>query len=72
MSPGGETIDWIAGAYYQRNELDISRRIDALDFLLSGPLSTTALYSEEPGVPSVFDQDGDSWAVFCPGHLECH
>lgn len=67
VSPGGETIDWIAGAYYQRNELDISRRIDALDFLLAGTLSTTALYSENPGVPSVFDQDGESWAVFGQG-----
>ncbi|WP_279244850.1 TonB-dependent receptor [Candidatus Litorirhabdus singularis] len=67
VSPGGETIDWIAGAYYQRNELDISRRIDAIDFLQSGPLSVAALYSEEPGVPSVFDQDGESWAVFGQG-----
>lgn len=67
VSPGGETIDWIAGAYYQRNELDISRRIDALDFLLAGPLSVAALYSEEPGVPSIFDQDGESWAVFGQG-----
>ena len=67
VSPGGEMIDWIAGAYYQRNELDISRRIDALDFLLAGPLSTAALYDAETGQPSVFDQDGESWAVFSQG-----
>ena len=36
VSPGGETIDWIAGAYYQRNELDISRRLETIDFLQSG------------------------------------
>ena len=25
VSPGGETIDWIVGAYYEQTELDISR-----------------------------------------------
>ena len=68
VSPGGETIDWIAGAYYQQSELDISRRIDAIDFLLLGPQSVAgALYSEEPGEPSIFDQDSESWAVFAQG-----
>ena len=68
VSPGGETIDWIAGAYYQYNELDISRRFDAIDFAQSGPLSVAgALYAEEPGVPSKFDQDSESWSVFGQG-----
>ena len=68
VSPGGETIDWIAGAYYQYNELDISRRFDALDFAQLGPLSAAgALYSPEPGVPSKFDQDSESWSVFGQG-----
>ncbi len=67
VSPGDETIDWIAGAYYQRNELDISRRLEELDFAQSGPLSTSALYSAGTGVPSVFDQDSESWAVFAQG-----
>ncbi len=68
VSPGDATINWIAGAYYQRNELDISRRIEAIDFLLSGPQGVAgALYSEEPGVPSVFDQEGESWAIFGQG-----
>ena len=68
VSPGGETIDWIAGAYYQSTELDISRRLDALDFLLAGPLSVRgALYAEEPSAPSIFDQEGESWAVFAQG-----
>ena len=67
VSPGGETIDWIAGAYYQRNELDISRRLETIDFLQSGPLSTSALYAPDPGVPSVFDQEGESWAMFGQG-----
>jgi outer membrane receptor protein involved in Fe transport len=68
VSPGGETIDWIAGAYYQHTELDISRRIDAIDFALSGPLSVGgALYAEDSGIPSTFDQESDSWSVFGQG-----
>jgi outer membrane receptor protein involved in Fe transport len=67
VSPGGETIDWIAGAYFQRNELNISRRLETIDFLQSGPLSTSALYAPDPGVPSVFDQEGESWAMFGQG-----
>jgi outer membrane receptor protein involved in Fe transport len=67
VSPGGEIIDWIAGAYYQRTDLDISRRLETIDFLQSGPLSTSALYAPDPGVPSVFDQEGESWAVFGQG-----
>jgi len=67
VSPGGETIDWIGGVYYQQNELDISRRLDAIDFLQSGPLSTSALYNQDAGLPSVFDQEGESWAVFAQG-----
>ncbi|CAH0990677.1 Vitamin B12 transporter BtuB [Sinobacterium norvegicum] len=67
VSPGGEAIDWIAGAYYQQSELDISRRLETVDFLQSGPLSTSALYQPDAGVPSVFDQEGESWAVFAQG-----
>lgn len=67
VSPGDETIDWITGAYYQRNELDISRRLDALDFAQSGPLSTSPLYDPDTGVPTIFDQEGESWAVFAQG-----
>ena len=69
VSPGGETIDWIAGAYYQQGELDISTQVFAIDFAQSGPISVPPLAAEgnEPGRPSVFDQDSDSWAVFGQG-----
>ncbi|MCX2982935.1 TonB-dependent receptor [Halieaceae bacterium IMCC14734] len=68
VSPGGETIDWIAGAYYQQSEVNISQRVDAIDFALSGPLSVAgALYADEPGVPSTFDQESKSWAIFGQG-----
>ena len=71
VSPGGETIDWIAGAYYQYNELDISQQVFAIDFAQSGPLSVAgALYADPaglPGAPSQFDQDSESWSVFSSG-----
>lgn len=67
VSPGGDTVDWIVGAYYQTAELDIARTNEAIDFALLGPLSVGALVSL-PGsgdpVPTQFDQDSDSWAVF--------
>jgi iron complex outermembrane receptor protein len=67
VSPGGETLDWIAGAYYQQSKLNISTRVDALDFALSGPISVPPLFTDRPGVPSTFDQDSSSWAVFGQG-----
>ncbi|MDX1734914.1 MAG: TonB-dependent receptor [Halioglobus sp.] len=69
VSPGDETIDWIAGAYYQHNDLYIRNRVDAIDFALSGPLSVAgALFSDNPNpVPARFDQESDSWAIFGQG-----
>ncbi|WP_170287237.1 TonB-dependent receptor [Halioglobus maricola] len=69
VSPGGETIDWIAGAYLQRGELEISSQTVDLDFAQSGPISVVPLYSAATagGVPSVFDQESDSWAIFGQG-----
>ncbi len=67
VSPGGETIDWIVGAYYQQGELDISTQIAALDFAQSGPISAPPLLAGGVGTPSIFDQDSESWAVFGQG-----
>jgi len=67
VSPGGETIDWIAGAYYQQGELDISSQVVAIDFALSGPISVPPLFADRPGVPGIFDQESDSWAIFGQG-----
>jgi outer membrane receptor protein involved in Fe transport len=64
VSPGGETLDWIVGAYFQTSELDVSKTNTDLDFLLSGPLSVIPLVGTAPGLPSIFDQDSESWAVF--------
>ena len=65
VSPGGETVDWIAGVYYEYNELDVSRGNPAVDFALSGPLAVTPLVAlVEEGVPTKFDQDNETWAAF--------
>jgi len=67
VSPGGEIIDWIVGAYYQESELDISKANPVLDFAQSGPLAVPALVATLPAEPSIFDQESDSWAVFAQG-----
>ena len=36
VSPGGETIDWIAGAYYQYNNLKISSNLSSPRFCAIG------------------------------------
>jgi iron complex outermembrane receptor protein len=64
VSPGNESFDWIVGGYYQASELDISNRVDEIDFQLSGPLSVPALVSTTGNPPSQFDQDSESWAAF--------
>ena len=66
VSPGGETIDWIAGAYYEYAELDISRVNTALDFAQVGPLVVPPLVNL-PGTtpePTKFDQDTDALGIF--------
>ena len=67
VSPGGETLDWIVGGYYEQTELDISRVNEYIDFALMGPLSVPALYAPFPGPPSVFDQETEGWALFAQG-----
>ena len=67
VSPGGETLDWIVGAYYQQSELDRSSPNIALDFLLSGPISVPALATTQDGRPGFYAQESDSWAVFAQG-----
>jgi iron complex outermembrane receptor protein len=68
VSPGGETLDWIVGGYYQTSELDISRGNGAIDLALLGPGAGTALVLlGEPTPPTVYDQESSSWALFAQG-----
>ncbi|MFT6286739.1 MAG: outer membrane receptor protein involved in Fe transport [Alcanivorax sp.] len=68
VSPGGEALDWIVGAYYQQAELDVSRVNTDLDFALLGPISVAALVGLGlEAQPSLFEQESNSWAVFAQG-----
>ncbi len=68
VSPGGETLDWIAGVYYQTSELDRTGDNVALDLALLGPITLAPLIKiAEPRAPGLFDQDSDSWAIFAQG-----
>jgi outer membrane receptor protein involved in Fe transport len=70
VSPGGETLDWIAGAYLQTSELNRSREDFAADIGLLGPLAAGSgplIKIAEPVAPPLFDQDSDSWAIFAQG-----
>lgn len=67
VSPGGDTVDWIVGAYYQQSELDRSSPNVALDFLQSGPLAVPALVTTLPNPPGLYAQESDSWAIFAQG-----
>ena len=73
-SPAGETFDWIAGAYYQKSELDFEDQFYVTqNSILPAVLSTTlnsALVDALSGgllgqqVPRVFEQDSDLWSAF--------
>lgn len=60
-SPGGETIDWIAGAYYQTNELDFEDHTNVPEDSLLRLLSPA--YS---GISArrTYEADTDLWSVF--------
>lgn len=66
VSPGGETLDWIAGAYAEHAELSVNRVSTAADFALSGPISVGALVAlpDTTPEPTSFDQDTDAYAAF--------
>jgi outer membrane receptor protein involved in Fe transport len=68
-SPGGETIDYIAGVFYQTSELGYDDSINLVD----GTILTQVLGSAAPPLAPfanlsasqrTFEQDSDLWAVF--------
>ncbi|TVZ40771.1 outer membrane receptor protein involved in Fe transport [Alteromonadaceae bacterium 2753L.S.0a.02] len=60
-SPVGETVEWLAGAYYQDYEQQFSDRndISATNFLTGSYPQLTGT-----GMLREFEQNSDSWAVF--------
>lgn len=68
-SPGGETIDYIAGVFYQTSEISYGDRINLVD----DTILTQVLGSAAPPLAPLanlsatqrqFEQDADLWAVF--------
>ncbi len=72
-SPTGERMEWIAGAYYQSNEMDSIETIDVPSTSILGGLPglspTFALMSNIPGTGArrLNNQESDLWAVFAQG-----
>lgn len=60
-SPGGETIDYIVGAYYQTNELDFADKINVPDNSLLRLLNPSFAGID---TQRFANQESDSWAVF--------
>lgn len=72
-SPGGETVDYIAGIFYQKSELDFQDAIIIPDDSLLLPAfagTLTALGLADPSViqgtstERTFEQDTDLWSAF--------
>jgi len=69
-SPGGETLDWLVGVYFQDSSLDFfdTLQVDGQSILipvvdaLAGP-GAGALVANT-GTPRTLDQDADTFAVF--------
>ena len=69
-SPGGETIDWIAGAYWQENNLDLAYDarfgMATLSPLLAAvpPLSGFAPLMTTVNRETTYELESDSWSAF--------
>lgn len=68
-SPGGETIDYIAGVFYQSSELDYNDSINLVDDtiltqVLQGAAPPLAPLANLSATQRTYAQDSDLWAVF--------
>ncbi|MEH6589044.1 MAG: TonB-dependent receptor [Halioglobus sp.] len=68
-SPGGETLDYIAGVFYQTSELDFSDSINLIDDtiltqVLGNAAPPLAPFANLSASKRQFEQDSDLWAVF--------
>lgn len=75
VSPGGETVDWIAGAYYQKWDLDFRSDFLVDDENLWSALGTLGAAINRPDLRALseltnlrntreYDGDSETWAVF--------
>lgn len=77
-SPTGEQFDWIAGAYYQKSELDFEDQFYVTDTSIlpqvlgtvlatnpaTAPLAPLSALLRGEQVPRVFSQDSELWSAF--------
>lgn len=77
LSPGGETVDWVAGLYYYQEDYDINRQSsfgnDFCNFLVPAVAAATCLagVAADPiFADTAFTQELSSYAVF--GQAEWH
>lgn len=65
VSPGGETVDWIAGVFYQESDLEYADRIRVFEDSVLGLLSGGAL---QPilgqNAARTYNADSELWAAF--------
>jgi iron complex outermembrane recepter protein len=68
-SPGGETLDYIAGVFYQTSELDFTDSINLVDGtiitnVLNGAAPPLAPFANLAASQRSYASDSDLWAVF--------
>ncbi|UTA47262.1 TonB-dependent receptor [Simiduia sp. 21SJ11W-1] len=64
VSPGGETVDWIAGVFYQSNELDFKEATSFSETSILGLLDPQLALIQGITVPRDYEQDATAAAVF--------
>ncbi|MEH6519541.1 MAG: TonB-dependent receptor [Halioglobus sp.] len=64
VSPGGETIDWIAGVFYQSSELDFEADVNIFEDSVLGLLSPAFGPILDTSRNNQYTADSDLWAVF--------
>lgn len=64
VSPGGETIDWIAGVFYQESELDYKDDIIIFEDSVLGLANPAAVPILGTQASRTYTSDSELWAVF--------
>jgi iron complex outermembrane recepter protein len=64
VSPGGETVDWIAGVFYQSNELDFNEATSFSKTSILGALNPQLAIIQGISVPRAYEQDASAAAIF--------
>ena len=67
VSPGGETLDWIIGGFYQKGEMDFIDAIIAPPDSVLGNANPALVPLLNTFATRTFTQDSELWAVFGQG-----